>query len=107
MTDHEPLQVLPSCLKISLCCFVGSRFVIQSDYACIDEGLYFIGWKGLRCYAVGQKPDGFRHRLTKESMSEVTKALRVPEKSFVETNLLWEYFKNTFVTLLSRGSIGE
>lgn len=83
------------------------RHMTDNSYACIDEGLYFIGWKGLRCYAVGQKPDGFRHRLTKESMSEVTKALNLPEKSFVETNLLWEYFKNTFLTLLSKSSIGE
>lgn len=55
--------------------------------------------KGLRCYAVGQKPDGFRHRITQESKLEVVKALGVPEKTFVETSFLWEHFNNSVVII--------
>jgi hypothetical protein len=57
---------------------------------------YNIEWQELQCYATRQKPDAYRHRLTKESFVKVLRRMesKLGAKSYiwVETDKLWETF---------------
>ena len=59
--------------------------------------LYAIEWQELRCYAMGQKNDGYRYRLNQasfykvaEKVSRCTDSSQAPE--WVKTKMLWETF---------------
>lgn len=60
------------------------------------SAVYNIEWQELQCYAIGQKPDAYRHRLTKESFMKVLgrmeSKLRAQSYIWVQTDKLWETF---------------
>ena len=64
----------------------------------IDTGkIYSIEWQELRCYAISQKPDGYRHRLNHASFNKVIEntmqtnpTLSTPE--WIDSDNLWETF---------------
>jgi hypothetical protein len=55
---------------------------------------YEIEWQELRCYARGQKPDGWRFRLDQPSFQKVVEKAICPVESteWIETGKLWETF---------------
>lgn len=72
----------------------------QNSY--IDlSAVYDVEWQGLQCYATGQKPDAYRHRLAKESFLKVLGRMEwtlgsQPYK-WVETDKLWETFTHNHI----------
>ena len=55
------------------------------SYVSIGEGWFSLDYRVLRCYAAGQKADGYRYRLTEESFNQVARAQR---KKFETLNTL-------------------
>jgi hypothetical protein len=57
---------------------------------------YNIEWQELQYYAIGQKPDAYRHKLTKESFLKVLgrmeSKLRAQSYIWVQTDKVWETF---------------
>ncbi len=62
---------------------------------------YNIEWQELQCYAIGQKPDAYRHRLTKESFLKVLgrmeSKLGAQPHTWVQTDKLWEAFTHNYI----------
>lgn len=60
------------------------------------SAVYNIEWQELQCYAIGQKPDAYCHRLTKEPYSKVLgrmeSKLGAQSYIWVQTDKLWETF---------------
>jgi hypothetical protein len=65
------------------------------------SAIYNIEWQELQCYAIGQKPDAYRHRLTKESFLKVLgrmeSKLRAQAYIWVQTDKLWETFTRNHI----------
>lgn len=72
------------------------------SYVSIGEGVFSIDFRALRCYAAGQKADGYRHRLTVESFDKVTQALDYRSSAWIETGRLWEEFLKQHVPTTSK-----
>lgn len=71
--------------------------MVDNSYVSIGEGVFSVDYKALRCYAAGQKADGYRHRLQEESFGEVMRALGKTSSAWVETGCLWEEFLSKHV----------
>ena len=60
------------------------------------SAVHHIDWQELQCYATGQKPDAYRHRLTKESFSKLDKRMEsklgARPYTWVQSDKLWETF---------------
>ena len=65
------------------------------------SAVYNIEWQELQCYAMGQKPDAYRHRLTEESFMKVLGSmeskLRAQLYPWVQTYKLWETFNRNHI----------
>jgi hypothetical protein len=74
-----------------------SRRSMTKDSFVDTTKIYAIDWQELRCYAISQKPDGYRHRLTQASFSKVVDRIRrneinFPAPEWIESVKLWETF---------------
>lgn len=64
----------------------------------IDTGkVYSIEWQELRCYAISQKPDGYRHRLNHASFNKVIENTiqtrpSLSTSEWIDSDNLWETF---------------
>lgn len=68
------------------------RGMADNSYVSIGEGVFSLNFRALRCYAAGQKADGYRHRLTETSFDQVARALDYSSSAWIETGRLWEEF---------------
>ena len=73
------------------------RDIAKNYCVSISDGIFSIDSKALQCYAVGQKADGYRHRLNKESFEQVIRALDFSSSAWIETSALWETFLDKHV----------
>ena len=73
------------------------RSMVDNSYVSIGQGVFSVDYKALRCYAAGQKADGYRHRLTKESFDQVARELDYSSSAWIETGGLWEEFVRRYV----------
>ena len=64
----------------------------ENSYVSIGEGVFSLDYRALRCYAAGQKADGYRYRLSEESFDQVKRALDYSSSAWIETGRLWEEF---------------
>lgn len=70
-----------------------NRVMIKNYYVSISDGIFSLSdFKALQCYAVGQKADGYRYRLNKESFEQVIRELGFSSSAWIETSVLWETF---------------
>ena len=69
------------------------------SYVSIGEGVFSLDYKALRCYAAGQKGDGYRQRLTEESFNQVMGKLGRSSSAWIETGGLWEEFLSKHVPI--------
>ena len=78
-----------------------NRGMKEGSYVSVGEGIFALDWTTFRCYAVGQKGDGYRHRLQQESFAKLRdqSPLRMEGEStpWTETNRLWETFIENYV----------
>ncbi len=65
--------------------------MVDNSYVSIGK-VYSVGYRALRCYSAGQKADGYRHRLTKDSFDQVARELGYSSSAWIETGGLWEEF---------------
>ncbi|CAD6590628.1 MAG: hypothetical protein ASARMPRED_004945 [Alectoria sarmentosa] len=68
------------------------RGMVNNSYVSIHERVFSLDYRALRCYAAGQKADGYRHRLKKESFDQVVRELGYSSSPWIETGGLWEEF---------------
>lgn len=68
------------------------RGMMENSYVSLQEGEFSLDYKAVRCYSAGQKADGYRHRLTKESFDQVMRQLGHISSPWIETGGLWEEF---------------
>ena len=68
------------------------RGIIKNSYVSIPDGIFSLDFKALQCYAIGQKADGYRHRLNKESFEQVIRELGCSSSAWIESSVLWETF---------------
>ena len=73
------------------------RGIMKNSYVSISDGIFSLNFKALQCYAVGQKADGYRHRLNKESFEQVIRELGCSSSAWIETTALWETFLDKHV----------
>lgn len=77
-----------------------NRCMTEDSYVDLSA-VYVIDWQELQCYAVGQKPDGYRHRLQEESFSKLAERLKLklksPVSAWVATDQLWETFHHDHI----------
>lgn len=67
--------------------------MIDNSYVSVREGVFSLNYRALWCYAAGQKADGYRHRLQRESFERVTRDLGYhSSRAWIETEELWEEF---------------
>ena len=66
--------------------------MVNNSYVSIHEGVFSLDYRALRCYAAGQKADGYRHRLKRESFDQVVTELGYSSSPWIETGGLWEEF---------------
>lgn len=64
----------------------------------IPTGIFNVDFRALRCYAAGQKADGYRQRLREESFDQVMRKLGRVSSAWIETGSLWEHFLREHVT---------
>ena len=69
----------------------------EISYVSIGEGVFSLDFRALRCYAAGQKADGYRHRLREESFNQVMSKLGRSPSAWIETEQLWESFLRNHV----------
>ena len=74
-----------------------NRGMTAISYVSIGEGVFNLDFRALRCYAVGQKADGYRCRLTEESFNQVMSKLGRSPSAWIETDQLWETFLRNHV----------
>ena len=58
----------------------------------IPRYIFSVDFRALRCYAAGQKADGYRQRLNEESFDEVMRKLGCISSAWIKTGSLWEHF---------------
>lgn len=68
------------------------RGMMENSCVSIREGIFSLDYKALRCYSAGQKADGYRHRLKKDSFDLVVRELDYSSSAWIETGSLWEEF---------------
>ena len=68
------------------------RGMTENSYICLGE-TFTLDFAAFRCYAAGQKTDGYRQRLTKDSFDQLARSLRMEPGKWVETDALWETFE--------------
>ena len=68
------------------------RCMIKNSCVSISDGIFSVNFKALQCYAVGQKADGYRYRLNKESFDRVVRDLGCSPSAWIKTPALWETF---------------
>ena len=68
------------------------RGMIEKSCVSIREGVFSLDFRALRCYSAGQKADGYRQRLTKESFDQLLRELNRSSSPWIETAALWEEF---------------
>ena len=68
------------------------RGIAKNSYVSISDGIFSLDFKAFQCYAIGQKADGYRHRLNKASFEQVIRELGCSSSAWIETNALWETF---------------
>ena len=73
------------------------RCVIKNSCVSISDGTSSVNFKALQCYAVGQKADGYRYRLKRESFEHVVRDLGCDSSAWIETTALWETFLDKHV----------
>lgn len=73
------------------------RGIVKNSYVSVLDGIFSVNFKALQCYAVGQKADGYRHRLNKESFEQVVRELGCNSSAWIETTALWETFLHKHV----------
>ena len=74
-----------------------NRGMTDTCYVCIREGIFSVDFRALRCYATGQKADGYRCRLKKESFNQVMSTLGRSPSAWIKTGDLWENFLQNHV----------
>ena len=66
----------------------------MKEYSHISlEGTFTLNFTAFRCYAEGQRADGYRHRLTKDSFDQLAQSLRMEPGIWIKTDALWETFE--------------
>ena len=65
------------------------RDIAKNYYVSVSDGIFSLDSKALQCYAVGQKADGYRHRLNKQSFELVIRKLSFSPSAWIETSALW------------------
>ncbi len=68
------------------------RHMKENSYICLEK-TFTVDFTALRCYSVGQKADGYRHRLNKESFEQLIHALGMESGLWIKTDALWETFE--------------
>ena len=68
------------------------RGMTENSYICLN-GTFTLDFTAFRCYSLGQRADGYRHRLTKDSFDQLARSLRVEPSQWVKTDELWETFE--------------
>lgn len=66
--------------------------MVENSYVSTHEGVFSLDYSAVRCYSAGQKADGYRHRLKKESFDLATRELGYSSSVWIETGGLWEEF---------------
>ncbi|CAF9915142.1 hypothetical protein IMSHALPRED_002357 [Imshaugia aleurites] len=69
-----------------------NRGMVENSYVSVHEGVFSVDYRALRCYAAGQRADGYRCRLKEESFELVRRRLGCSSSAWVETRGLWEEF---------------
>lgn len=69
-----------------------NRGMVTNSYVSIHEGIFSLNYRALRCYAAGQKADGYRCRLKEESFDQAMRVLGDSSSAWIETGRLWEEF---------------
>lgn len=68
------------------------RSMRENSHICLEK-TFTLDFTAFRCYAEGQRADGYRQRLTKDSFDKLAQSLRLEPRRWVETNDLWETFE--------------
>ena len=68
------------------------RGMCENSYISLGEGLFSLDWRVFQCYAMNQKPDGYRQRLTSASFAQVLEHTGRAPEPWIETRRLWEEF---------------
>ena len=74
-----------------------NRGMTDPCYVCVREGIFSVDFRALRCYAAGQRADGYRHRLKEESFNQAMSKLGCSPSAWIETGNLWETFLDNHV----------
>ena len=73
------------------------RGMTDPCYVCIRGGIFSVDFRALRCYAAGQRADGYRYRLREESFNQVMSELGRSPSAWIKTEQLWESFLENHV----------
>ena len=68
------------------------RSMKENSHICL-EGTFTLDFTAFRCYAVDQRADGYRQRLTKDSFGQLAQSLRMEPGIWIKTDALWETFE--------------
>ena len=68
------------------------RGMTEKSYICLEE-TYTLEFTAFRCYAEGQRADGYRQRLTKDSFDQLAQLLPIEPGTWINTGALWETFE--------------
>lgn len=81
------------------------RGMVDNSYVSVQEGVFSLDYRALRCYAAGQRANGYRHRLTKESFEQVVRELGYSSSAWIETGCLWEEFLRKHVPTVAKEAV--
>ena len=68
------------------------RGMTENSYINLKE-TFTLDFAAFRCYAEGQRADGYRQRLTKDSFDQLAQLLPMERGMWIETGALWETFE--------------
>ena len=68
------------------------RGMTENSYINLKE-TFTLDFTAFRCYAEGQRADGYRQRLTKDSFDQLAQLLPIERGIWIETGALWETFE--------------
>ncbi|KAK0514927.1 hypothetical protein JMJ35_002306 [Cladonia borealis] len=71
------------------------RSMSENSHICL-EGIFTLDFTAFRCYAEGQRADGYRQRLTKVSFDQLAQRLGIEPGIWIKTDTLWEHFEDYF-----------
>lgn len=74
-----------------------NRSMSEISYVSLGEGAFEMDWRGVRCYNIAAKADGYRYRLREESLHRVRDAMGLPRERWVENDALWEHFRDKYL----------